>query len=53
MNLLDLALVVMTLSLIPCLHRIALGHTTAAMVVGLDTLTRICYVIHGASSAVL
>ncbi|MDI3539309.1 MAG: multicomponent Na+:H+ antiporter subunit [Methanolobus sp.] len=52
MNLLDLALVVMTLSLIPCLYRIAFGPTIADRVVGLDALTLVIVVILGAYSYV-
>ncbi|MCQ6963108.1 cation:proton antiporter [Methanolobus chelungpuianus] len=52
MNLLDLALVVMTLSLLPCLYRIVFGPTVADRVVGLDALTLVIVVILGAYSYV-
>jgi len=52
MSLLDLALVTMTLSLLPCLYRIVVGPTIADRVVGLDALTLVIVVILGAYSYV-
>jgi multisubunit Na+/H+ antiporter MnhF subunit len=52
MSLLDLALVIMTLSLLPCLYRIVVGPTIADRVVGLDALTLVIVVILGAYSYV-
>ncbi|WP_292464697.1 cation:proton antiporter [Methanolobus sp.] len=50
MNLLDVALVIMSISLIPCLYRIIVGPTLPDRVVGLDALTLVMVVALGVYS---
>ncbi|AFV25072.1 multiple resistance and pH regulation protein F [Methanolobus psychrophilus R15] len=52
MNLLDVALVIMSISLIPCLYRIIAGPTLPDRVVGLDALTLVMVVTLGVYSYV-
>ncbi|WP_407356169.1 cation:proton antiporter [Methanolobus sp. WCC5] len=52
MNLLDVTLVIMTISIIPCLYRILAGPTLPDRVVGLDALTLVMVVTLGVYSYV-
>ncbi len=50
MNLFDMAFVIMTLSLIPCMYRILVGPTVADRIVGLDAMTLVMVVTLGVYS---
>ncbi|MDG6244973.1 MAG: cation:proton antiporter [Methanolobus sp.] len=52
MNLLDVTLVIMTISIIPCLYRILVGPTLPDRLVGLDAMTLVMVVFLGVYSYV-